>query len=84
MTVLSSQFRKFCGLRFIGKGSSLRDEASALAFPSSVCVFGEEQLWSMQYVHQHRELSLNQGPQTILQSRHDVLTNTHQIQIQLF
>lgn len=54
MTVLDSHLgRVFYGLMLMGKGNALRDEASALALPSGICVLRKEQLRAVQYVHQH-------------------------------
>lgn len=51
----------------------LADEAAALALPPGVGVLGEKQLGPVQNVHQHGQLGLDQGPQPVLQRRHDVL-----------
>lgn len=45
---------------------SLWYESSTFTFLASVRVFREEQLRTMQDIHQHRELSLDQRSQTVL------------------
>lgn len=51
----------------------LANETSALTLLARVCVFGEEQLWPMQHVHQNGQFCLDQGTETVLQSGHYVL-----------
>lgn len=46
---------------------------AALALLAWVCVFGEEQLRPMQDIHQDWQLSLDQRPQPVLKSWHNVL-----------
>lgn len=54
-------------LWLVGTGVLLGDKAAALTFPAGVCVLREQQLRAMQHVHQDRQLSLDQGMQTVLQ-----------------
>lgn len=54
-------------------GDLLGNESSGLAALSNVGSFREQQLWLMENVHQHRELSVHQWLQTLLQSVYDVL-----------
>lgn len=55
------------------KGHSLANEAAALTLAPGVGVLREKQLGPVQDVHQHGQLGLDQGPQPVLQRRHDVL-----------
>lgn len=48
-------------------------ESSTFTFLASFCVLWEEQLWTMEDIHQHWELSLDQWPQTVLQRWHYIL-----------
>lgn len=51
----------------------LGNESSGLTALSDVCSFREQQLRLMEDIHQHRELSVHQWLQTLLQSVYDVL-----------
>ena len=54
---------------------SLADEATALTLAVGLSVLWEEELGPVEYVHQHRQLSLHQRPQALLQRRHYVLVS---------
>lgn len=58
------------------KPSSLGYEASGLAALPGVCAFQKQELGLVEDIHQHRELSIHQWLQTLLQSVNDVL-DTH-------
>lgn len=55
------------------RGYLLANETATFTFLSGICVLREKQLRSMQDVHKHRQLGLDQRPETVLQSRDDVL-----------
>lgn len=56
-----------------GGGRLLADKAAAFTLSPGVRVLREEQLGSVQHIHEHRQLGLDQGPQPVLQRRHNVL-----------
>lgn len=51
----------------------LGDESSGLAALSGIRPFQEQQLGLMEDIHQHREFSINQWLQTLLESVYDIL-----------
>lgn len=75
MRYLNSLLTQLWALVFEGP-HSLWYETSTFTFLSSIRVLREEQLWAVQDVHEHRELSLDQRPQAVLQCWHYVLQST--------
>lgn len=58
------------------KASSLGQETSTLASLIRLRALHEEQLWPVEDIHQHRELSLHKRFQAVLQGINDVLQTT--------
>lgn len=67
----------FCPLTTPERVHLLANETTTFTFPSGICVLREKQLGSVQDVHEHRQLRLDQGPETVLQCRDNVLEWKH-------